>query len=267
MLLNVVQQLTGRDDPLVVTPVLCGELLGKQIEVGLADQRLERLPQFAAVLRIGKDELPVRVLLKNIQWQAFDERMIERFGMPQRLFGRLPRGDVPEHPQDTDTLATGVVDRRFEHLDVEHLAVRRAMLLDVLQCLTGCHHLLIVTSVLRTKLRGEQIEIGFADQILQCKAEHLAVATIGKNKAAVAVLAEDIQRQVLDQGIVHSTRLPQRFFGLFQTGHIRRQVIDAGRLPAHNPDAVTQPAHLAVGRHDTVFVLRLTLLADGVDPG
>ena len=80
-----------------------------------------------------------------------------------RLLRRLPLRHVPEHPLRADHLALEVVHGRLEHLHVDRLAVGLLMPLDVFEHASGPHDPLVVLPILLGQFRGEEVEIGLAD--------------------------------------------------------------------------------------------------------
>ena len=82
------------DHPPVVVAVLLGQRLRKEIEVGLADDLLERQPQGIAELLIAEGEPAFQVLAQDALGEALDQRMMEPLRCPQRLIDPAALGEL-----------------------------------------------------------------------------------------------------------------------------------------------------------------------------
>ena len=87
MFLDVFEHLLGFHDHFVIGPILYRQLLGKQIEISLAEKLVERPIHQSAIGRTGEGKTPCEIFAKNVDWQMFHEQGVQRFGLPQRLLG------------------------------------------------------------------------------------------------------------------------------------------------------------------------------------
>ncbi len=83
------------------------------------------------------------------------------------------------------------------------------MLLDHLQRHAALLHLAVVLAVLGGERRREQVEIGLADQVRAGALQRGAIALIAERDVSLQILAENVLRQALDEGVIEGFRLAQ----------------------------------------------------------
>ena len=79
----------------IVAAVLVRVFRGKEVEIRLAQDRGQRPADRLAEPLIGRHDPAVQVLAKDIQRQAFDQRLVFRARGQQGLLGPLAVGDFP----------------------------------------------------------------------------------------------------------------------------------------------------------------------------
>ena len=122
----------GLENALIVTAVLRGQILGKQIEVGFAAKRFERITERFTEPLVAEDEAKSGVLPEDAQRQAFDQRLV----MSIRFAQCFPRGDIfrhiPEQNLHTDDPSLLISDGRRDPVDDSSGAVQPRQLLVVM---------------------------------------------------------------------------------------------------------------------------------------
>ena len=93
MFFDVLEHFAGLDDFPVVPAVFLGQLGRMNVEIGLAQELLERPAHELAETLVGEDEPPLEVLAEDVARQAFDQRVIECFRFAQRQFSALRRSN------------------------------------------------------------------------------------------------------------------------------------------------------------------------------
>ena len=120
------------EDALIVTAVLFGEIAREQIEVGFVTKRLQRRANGLTEPLVAKDQPELRILTKDAQRQAFNERLVVSIRFPQRF----PRGDVfrhiPEQNLHADDSPVFVSYGRLHPVNDTPGAVQSRQLLDVM---------------------------------------------------------------------------------------------------------------------------------------
>src|SRR5262249_61891374 len=124
-------------------------------------------------------------------------------------------GDFPEDALDSYHVPFEVVYRGLEHLDENRLAVGSGVSFHILENLAGFHDFSVVLPILSSQLVREEIEIGAAEDLFERPAQLFAEQAIRVDKSPLAILAEDVERQRFDQGLVQRLRVAQGLFGLF----------------------------------------------------
>ena len=85
MLLDGLEHVARLDHPAVVVAVLLGQGAGEEVEVGLADDLVERQAQRRAEFLVAEREPALQVLPEDALGQALDERVIEPLRGPQGI--------------------------------------------------------------------------------------------------------------------------------------------------------------------------------------
>ena len=111
-------------------------------------------------------------------------------------------GDIPENRLDADAIAFGVEERLLDDADDELAAVGRLIVGRAVDGGLELHHHLVVLRVAVGVFLRIKVVVGLAEQILQRHLHGIAVDLIGKGDAAFTVLAEEVVREVVDDGVV-----------------------------------------------------------------
>jgi hypothetical protein len=175
--------------------------------------------------------------------RRFENRADARFAFAHGDLGALARGDVPEQPLDADHLALAVENGRLHDLDVHLAALGAGMAFDVFERRFRFHHLPVVLDVLLGQFLGKQIAIGPAADLIQRFAHQRTERRAGVDEPAFDVLADDVQRQALDQRHVLRPGILQSAFRAFPLGDLRLQVL------ADLPEGGSRLSRLAFKRH------------------
>jgi hypothetical protein len=128
--LHILQRLPRGDDSGVVSTVLLGQFRRKEIMVRLADKLRQRSPHCVAKPLVRKDNPPLQVLAKDVQGQAFDKRLIQDLGFPQRSLSPSALDGVAEgslqHPAVQFALQEIVLRALLDGLDSQLLILQAA---------------------------------------------------------------------------------------------------------------------------------------------
>ena len=162
------------------------------------------------------------------------------------LFVRKPLlSNIPENSLQPDNVARGVISRGLDYLHVKFLsAARRLIDFHRFISFARINDQFVVVLVLCGKFLGEKVEIGFTDNFLASPAQHLAKLGIGEGKAALQILAKNILRQGLDQGMIKCFRIAHVLFGLATLGDVLNRAFIVKQPPldvAHGPAVLRNP--------------------------
>ncbi len=188
-------------------------------------------------LKLGRLQFFVRFAQRRL---ALGQILIRRL---QLLLESLPLGDVPKDALDPDHLSFGIVDGRLDHVHVRLRPVSRHVLLHRFKRLSGADDVPVIALVLLCQLRGEEIEIRFADDLLKCPAKDRAKALVGEGEPLLQILAKNILRQVLHQRMIKCFRGDQLLFGALPFGHVGNQPFVSHQPPRPIPRGHHRVSH------------------------
>src|SRR6266581_4064467 len=105
-------------------------------------------------------------------------------------------------------------------MNMSELPFGSLVTLDILPDLPAGHHDLIISAILLGQLRREEVRVRFAKDFGKFFSHRAAKQIVAKGKSAFGVLAEDVDRQRLHQGMIKRFGLFQRLLGLLPLGNV-----------------------------------------------
>ena len=97
----------------------------------------------------------------------------------------LPIGHVPEDALGPDNLALSVVNWSLDDTHEEPLARGGDMFFDILESLAAAQDPPVILTVLLGKFRREQVEVGFANDVVRSAARGVAESLVHEDKPAL----------------------------------------------------------------------------------
>ena len=173
-----------------------------------------RQPQSRGHCLVDSQIVSVAVFEENVVRDTVQQARQQKAFLLKRLFDKVPVGDVPEDSLNADDVSVRVVDRRLHHLDPRLVALGIKMRFGRVEHPTALHDGAVIRDVLVSQFGWKQVVVCCADHFLGSAFTRLAVFPIGKRDGSVKVLAEKIQREVVDERFVECFRVPQFLLGL-----------------------------------------------------
>ena len=100
VLFNILENFLRVDHPQIVLAKFLGQGRRVEVEVGLAQDLIQRLADRGAEQVVAKGEAPVQVLAEDVERQAFHERVIQRFRVAQAFLGSLALNELADLAAD-----------------------------------------------------------------------------------------------------------------------------------------------------------------------